>query len=101
MAEAREVSSAKAEHGQKMIELRVRFWTDGIAPEKGKILPKHVWGGGMVRIVPNQPHGIVSDDPIPFNSVMELAAVVEKVLIKNGVTVHLSDRMARYIKEQP
>ena len=35
LPEARE-----AKYGGKMIEVKIRFWTDGIA-EAGKIIPKH------------------------------------------------------------
>lgn len=101
MAKAKDLEIAEAEHGQKMIEVRVRFWSNGIAPEKGKIVPKHMWGGGVVRMAPNKAHGITAAGPVPFNSLMDLGAVVEQVLIDNGITVHLSDRMARYIEEQP
>jgi hypothetical protein len=99
--EGTKVAVAEAENGQKMIEVRVRCWTDDIAPEKGKIVPKHAWGGGVVRMAPNKAHGIRSDDPVPFNSLMELCAVIEKVLIRNGITLHLSDRMDRYMDSQP
>ena len=33
--------SREAKHGKKMIEVRVRFWTDDIANEEDRILPKH------------------------------------------------------------
>lgn len=101
MATKKELSAADAAHGERMIEVRVRFWTNNIAPEKGKVLRKHAWGGGMVRLEGNKTHGIASDDPIPFNSLMELTAVIEKVLIKKGVTIHLSDKMKRYMEAQP
>jgi hypothetical protein len=101
MAKARELAIAEAQHGQKMIEVRVRFWSNSIAPEKGKIVPKHMWGGGVVRMAPNKAHGITAAGPVPFNSLMDLGAVIEQVLIDNGITVHLSDRMARYIDQQP
>jgi hypothetical protein len=100
MANDKELS-AEAAHGEKMIEVKIRFWTNSIAPEKGKVLRKHAWGGGIVRMEPNRAHDIPTGDPMPFNSLMELTAVIEKVLIENGITVHLSDRMARYIESQP
>ena len=32
--------------GERMIELKVRFWTDGIVEGKGRIKPKHAWTRG-------------------------------------------------------
>jgi len=68
MAEPENMGSREARHGQKMIEVKVRFWTDGIAAEKGKILPKHACTGGVVRLKGNPAHGIVDQSPIVFNS---------------------------------
>jgi hypothetical protein len=39
MPEARE-----AAHGQRMIEVRVRFWTNNLAKSKGMVLPRNAWG---------------------------------------------------------
>lgn len=57
--------------------------------------------GGVVRMTPNKAHCVHLDDPVPFNSLMELCAVIEKVLVRNGITRHLSDRMDRYVESQP
>ncbi len=53
-AVAREVK-----RGEQMVEVRVRFWTDGIVEGDGRVSPKHAWGGGMARMKPNKPHGIM------------------------------------------
>jgi hypothetical protein len=95
-----ELKAAEALHGEKMIELRIRFWTNGIAEEKGKIIPKHAWSGGMVRMEPNKAHGITSGEPVPFNSLMELTAVIEDVVIKNGIVLYPSNKTYRYLKGQ-
>ncbi len=34
------LEAKEAKHGQKMIEVKLRFWTNGIAEEPGKILPE-------------------------------------------------------------
>jgi hypothetical protein len=73
-----------AKHGEKMIELKLCFWTNNIAP-RGKVLPKHGRSRGVVRIQSNKAHGIVAGGPTPFNSLMEIGAVIEKVLIKHGI----------------
>jgi len=89
-----------AKHGKKMIELRVRFWTDNIAP-KGRIQPKHAWAHGVVRIEPNEEHGIKPLSPVPFNSLMEVGTAMEKVLIKHGIVLHAEGKkMQKYLKTQ-
>ena len=55
-----EVSVASAGCGDRTIELRVRFWTNGIASAEGKIVPRHAWDSGTVEVRSNESHGIVS-----------------------------------------
>jgi hypothetical protein len=43
-----------APHGDKMIEITIRFWTNDIAEEEGKVLPKHIHNSGMVRLTANK-----------------------------------------------
>jgi hypothetical protein len=81
-----------------MIEVRLRFWTDELAP-KGKIRTKHAWSSGVVRMEPNAAHGITALNPKPFNSLLDVGAVIEKVLIAHGITLHVSRKMAKYIRE--
>ncbi|HEY3812785.1 MAG TPA: hypothetical protein VGL66_06130 [Caulobacteraceae bacterium] len=95
------VEVTEASHGQKMIELKVRFWTNDIAGEAGKIVPKHAWAAGIVRIESNEAHGIKARDPAPFNSLPELAAVVERVLIDHGIKLHPSTRERKYRRAAP
>jgi hypothetical protein len=95
MAETPE--SREATYGKKMIEVKVRFWTNDLAEEKGKIRPKHGWGSGLVRIAPNDSHGIKSGEPVLFNSLSEIPAKIEKVLIDQGITIHKSNRMKKYM----
>lgn len=87
----------EAKHGEKMIEVRVRLWTDSIAEGKGRIVPGHAWAGGVVLLERNQAHGIKPGDPIPFNSFAELPAKIEKLLINHGLKVHLSTRERKYL----
>lgn len=86
-----------ARFGERMIELKVRFWTDAIAEGKGRIRPKHAWTRGMITIDRNGPHGIAPKRGRPFNSLMELRSAVEKVLMDHGVQLHLCSKMDRYI----
>ena len=94
------VEEKEAKHGEKMIEVKIRFWTDGIAESKGKVKPKHAWTQGMVRIEKNEPHGIKPKSGAPFNSLMQIGAAVEKCLIEHGIILHIKkNKMGRYIKE--
>ena len=95
------VAAADASHGQKMIELRIRFWTNDIADEAGKVLPKHAWAAGIVRMESNSAHGIKAKSPAPFNSLPELAAVVERVLIEHGLKLHPSTKERKYRLPSP
>ena len=92
-----DITAREAKWGERMIEVKVRLWTDNIAEGKGNILPKHAWGSGVVRIERNSAHGISPQHPILFHSLMELGAVIEKVLIQHGIKIHPSNRMIKYL----
>ncbi|WP_395020208.1 hypothetical protein [Dongia sp.] len=99
MAKAGEqIETREAAHGQKMIEVRLRFWTDDIA-EKGKVQPKHAWSSGIARIAANSSHGIKSGEAVPFNSALEIGAAVAEVLIAHGITLHTSRKDRKFIKD--
>jgi hypothetical protein len=85
-----------ADHGEKMIEVRVRFFTDKIANEDGKVVPGHCHSVGIARLTPNEPHGLKGSERLPFNSMAELPLVIEQVLIDNGITVHPGPRERNY-----
>src|SRR5688572_5474508 len=93
-----DLEQREAEYGERMIEIKIRFWTDSIAEGKGVIRPKHAWSRGVVRMQRKETHGIKSNKAIPFNSLMELPAVIEKVLIDHGITLHPSPKMRKYLK---
>lgn len=94
------VETKEARHGEKMIELKVRFWTDDISTDKGKVVPKHAWASGVVRVHRNAAHGIIPSKPIPFNSMLELPAAIEKALIKHGIVLHTSRKMRKYFSTE-
>jgi hypothetical protein len=96
MPTKKDIAAQEAKHGEKMIEVKIRFWTNDIASEPGTILPKHAWTGGVVRIEPNKSHGIVPGSPQPFNSLMDLSAVIEKVIIAHDIVLHPSRKMKKY-----
>ena len=96
MASQESMKSAEARQGEKMIEVKVRFWTNDISPEPGKILAKHAWSSGVVRMERNGSHGIVPANPRPFHSLLDVGAVIEKALIDHGVVLHPSRKMKKY-----
>jgi len=99
MAGERDIAALEAKHGEKMIEVKIRFWTNDIASELGKVVPKHAWSSGVVRMEANKSHSIVPTRPRPFHSLMDMGAVVERVLIENGIVLHHSRKMRKYIAE--
>lgn len=90
----------EAKHGEKMIEIKLRFWTDDIAGEPGKVIPKHAWSSGMVRIEGNKAHGIKPSRPLPFHSLLDIGTAVEKVLLEHEIVLHPSTKMRKYVKEK-
>jgi hypothetical protein len=95
-----DIQSREAKQGQKMIEVKLRFWTNDIA-EEGKVIPKHAWAAGVARIERNPSHGITPGKPEPFHSLLDIGAVIEKVLIKHGIVLHPSRKMQKYVDEPP
>ena len=95
---AESVESREAKLGERMVEVRVRFWTDQIAEGEGKIVPKHAWTSGVVRMGHNESHGISPKNPRPFNSLMDLPRIIEMVLIEHGIILHRIGKTAKYIK---
>jgi len=89
--------SKKAVQGEKMIEIKVRFWTNDIASTAGEIIPRNAWASGVIRMEPNGSHGVSPKSPAPFHSLLDLPAVIEKVLIAHGITLHVNRRMRKYM----
>jgi len=92
----RAIGEREANQGQKMIEVKVCFFTDNIATTKDKIEPRRAWGSGVVRILRNPSHGITGGS-IHFESLMDLTAKIEKLLIQQGITILPSDMMRKYM----
>jgi hypothetical protein len=98
MMATKDIQATEAKHGEKMIEIKVRFWTNDIAPQEGQIVPKHAWACGVVRMEGNKSHGIVPTQPRVFHSLLDVGAVMEKVLMEQGVVLHPSRRMRKYFE---
>ena len=90
------INEREAIHGKKMIEIKLRFWTDEIAEGKGKIIPRHCWDAGVVRVTPNDSHDLKPSKPIPFNSLPEILPKIEKVLIDHNIQLHIGRKSGRY-----
>jgi hypothetical protein len=95
-----DIESREAKHGEKMIEIKLRFWTDDIASEQGKVIPKHAWTSGVVRMEANKSHGITTKKPAVFNSLLDVGAVIERVLVEHGIVLHPSSKMRKYVKDK-
>ena len=96
------LEAREAKHGQRMVGVKVRFWTDDIVLGKGKILPKHAWTSGVVRIERNEAHGILPDqNPVPFNSILEIGEAIAQVLIGYEIVLHPSRRDRKFIQDPP
>lgn len=80
--------TSTAPYGQKMIQVKLYFFTDTIAPE-GQIRPGHATASGFVGVKSNPAHGIEGGEQIPFNRVSEILPAIEDALAKSGVTLHL------------
>lgn len=94
-----EIEGVEAVYGEKMLELKVRFWTNDLAPE-GRVRAKEGWTRGVVRVTPNPSHGISSAEAVtvPFNSLMELPGKIEQVLIESGILLHPTGKVSKYIR---
>jgi hypothetical protein len=98
MTKGKNIAAREAKHGEKMIEVKIRFWTDGISKGPGNlIVPKHAWTSGVVRMQRNKAHGIVPTNPIPFNSLLDLGKAIEQVLKEHGIVLHIGRGMKKYI----
>jgi len=98
MVGKKKIEQREAAQGEKMIEVKIRFWTNDLAEKDGMIRPKHAWSSGVVRMERNESHDIVPKQPVVFHSLMDISAVVEKVLIAHGIALHTSRKMRKYFE---
>lgn len=89
------MSDVVARKNEKMIRVTLRLRTNGIAKKKGKIRQKHAWGEGWLDLGANNSHGIDAGAKASFNSLGELTASLEKLLIKGQIKLHLNRRAAQ------
>ena len=91
-------SRVKAAYMERMIEVKIRFWTNGFVEGRGYIKPKHAWASGVVRMERNESHGIVPKGATHFHSLMDIPAAIEKVLINHSISIHRSNKMEKYFQ---
>ncbi len=90
----------EGQQGNKMIELRVRFWTNNIAKGDNMVAPKHCWDSGMVAMDRNTLHEITGREQMPFHSLMTLSHSIEKLLLRNGIKLHMNHRTKKLYSEE-
>jgi len=95
------IEEREAKHGEKMIEIKVRFWTDDLSSDVGKVIVKHAWTSGVVRIARNKSHGIEPGKPRIFNSLLDIGTAIEKTLKDHGIVLHISSGMNSYLSPRP
>jgi len=93
-------ASVKAKHGEKMIEVKIRLWTNDISNDAGCVIPKHAWTSGVVHMEKNDSHGITPCNPKVFHSLLDIGAVIEKVLMEHDIVLHPSTKMQKYITQE-
>jgi hypothetical protein len=82
----------------KMIEVKIKFWTNNIAAEKGKVVAKNAWQSGVVAVRANKLHGIRSQKPLPFHSLAQLSYVIEKALTRSGIKLNMREEKEKLYK---
>ncbi len=87
----------RAEPGERMITLEVRFFTNKLARGNGRVRPKHAHAAGMVRIRANPSHGIKAAATVPFHSLLGIPLAIEKLLTRRGIRIHPTAKM-RYLE---
>ncbi|MFI5116229.1 MAG: hypothetical protein ACHP8B_05965 [Terriglobales bacterium] len=99
MVKGESIEAREAKYREKMIEVKVRFWTNKLSTS-GQVIPKHGWTSGVVRITSNKSHGITAGKARPFNSLLDLGAAIEQILKEHGIVLHVSRGMKKYISQE-
>jgi hypothetical protein len=71
------IETRVAREGEKMIEVRVRFWTNDLAEGPNRVRPKHAWASGASDVHP--PLAPQSDhDGLPLSVGTPVSVVLKK-----------------------
>jgi hypothetical protein len=82
---------------ENTIKLTIYLFTNNLGQEPGTVIPRHASEQGTVALRSNASHGIASSPGIPFHSLPELLVAIEKLLIRERVTLHPNGRSQEYI----
>jgi len=90
--------SVKANDGERMIELRVKFFTNNITSEQGTVDPKTAWASGWIVATANKTHGITNSKvkPKAFHSFAGIQTTMEDVLAEHGIKLMATRRERKY-----
>jgi hypothetical protein len=91
------MTTTRAQPGERTITLEIQFFTNKLAKGDGHVRPKHAHTAGMVRVRANPTHGIKAAATVPFHSLMEIPAAIEKLLTRRGIRLHPTPKM-RYLE---
>jgi hypothetical protein len=91
---------SQAQRGEKMLEIRIKLWTDRIANAREEIVPKHAWDSGIVYMPGNKSHDIKSSASEKFHTLLGLPRAIESQLLKNHIQLHLSRCTRKYYASQ-
>ena len=80
-------AAQEAKHGEKMIEVKLRFGPTTLRNFRARSSPS-MRGQPACPIERNDSHGIKPGAPLPFHSLLDVGAVIEKVLIEHGIVLH-------------
>ena len=75
--------------------MKLRFWTNNISVEPGKTRPKSALSPGVVRIKGNKAHEVMLSGSRLLHSLLDMGAVIDKVLIENDTVLHTSRKMRK------
>ena len=94
--------TAARKPSHKMIEVKLRFWTDSIADKPGGIVQKRAWDKGYATVSANELHGINKcSKEVKFNSILEIHSAVAGALEDAGVTLYTGHKLRKLIKSPP
>jgi hypothetical protein len=95
--EKSESEAREAKWGEKMIEVKIRFWTNDLTDKPDVIIPKHGWTSGVVRMEKNKSHGIVPGKPRMFHSLLDIGTAIERTLKDHDIVLRPSPTMEHYL----
>jgi len=70
--------------GEKMIQVVLYFWTDGLATNPNHIRPKLCWDYGVITLPANKSHGIKSVQS-HFSRPSKILTAIEKLFKEQGI----------------